>query len=59
MPVLSHLSRERHGFDHRFVANDNDACGAFPAARDVDSGKPSAFAEHRSMAAVVAAERHP
>jgi hypothetical protein len=53
MPVLSRLPRERHGFDHRFVANDNEAARG---ARDVAPGERWAFVEHRSMAEVIAAE---
>jgi hypothetical protein len=56
MKVLSRLPRERHGFDHRFVANDN---GAARGARDVAPGERWAFIEHRSMAEVIAAERLP
>ena len=59
MPVLSRLPRERHGFDYRFVANDNDRGGVFPAARDVAVGEQWAFVEHRTMAEVAAAERQP
>lgn len=59
MPVLSRLPHERQGFDHRFVANDNDPGGVFPAARDVAPGERWAFVEHRSMAEVIAAERLP
>jgi hypothetical protein len=54
MKVLSRLPRERHGFDHRFVANDN---GAARGARDVAPGERWAFVEHRTMAEVIAAER--
>ena len=43
----------RHGFDHRFVANDK---GAAHGARDVAPGERWAFVEHRSMAEVIAAE---
>ena len=59
MPVLSHLPRERHGFNYRFVANDNDPGGASPVARDVAPWERWAFVEHRSMAEVIAAERRP
>jgi len=60
MPVLSHLPRERHGFDYRFVANDNDRGGVSPSpARDVAPGEAWAFARHRTMAEVIAAERRP
>ena len=59
MPVLSHLPRERHGFDNRFVANDNDRGRVSPVARDVAPGERWAFVEHRSMAEVAAAERQP
>jgi hypothetical protein len=45
--VLSRLPRERHGFDHRIVANDN---GAARGARDVAPGERWTFLEHRSMA---------
>ena len=54
MTVLLHLPRERHGFDHQFVANDN---GAGYAAYDVLPGECWAFVEHRTMAEVIAAER--
>ena len=50
--VLSCLPRERQGFDHRFVANDNGV----RAARDVALGECWAFFEHRNMAEVIAAE---
>jgi hypothetical protein len=53
MTVLLHPPRERHGFDHRCAANDN---GAVRAARDVARGECWAFADHRTMAAVIAAE---
>ena len=56
MTVLSRLPRERHGFDYRFVANDNDVRRA---ARDVAPGERWAFVEHRTMAEVIAAERLP
>jgi hypothetical protein len=56
MTVLWYLPRERHGFDYRFVANDNDAAHA---ARDVAPGERWAFAQHRSMAEAIAAERRP
>jgi hypothetical protein len=53
MAVLLRAPRERHGFDYRFAANDN---GAVRTARDVAPGECWAFAEHRTMAAVIAAE---
>jgi hypothetical protein len=53
MKVLLRLPRERQGFDHRFVANDN---GAARGARDVAAGERWAFVEHRSMAEVIAAD---
>ena len=53
MKVLLRLPGERHGFDHRFVANDN---GAARGARDIAPGERWAFVEHRSMAEVIAAE---
>jgi hypothetical protein len=53
MKVLSRLPRERHGFDHRFVANDNDASRG---ARDVAAGERWTFVEHRDMAEVIVAE---
>jgi hypothetical protein len=53
MTVLLRPPRERHGFDYLFAANDN---GAFRAARDVAPGECWAFTDHRSMAAVIAAE---
>jgi hypothetical protein len=59
MPVLSRLPCERHGFDHRFVANDNDRGGVSPAARDIAPGECWAFVEHRTLAEVIAAERRP
>ncbi len=59
MTVLSCLPRERHGFDYRFVANDNDQGRVPPAARDIAPGERWAFVEHRSMAQVIAAERLP
>ena len=54
MTVLLHVPRDRLGFDHRFVANDN---GAGYAACDVSPGECWAFVEHRTMAEVIAAER--
>jgi len=55
MDVLSNLPRERHGFDDRFVDNDNSVrC----AARDVRPGECWAFTDHRTMAEVIAAERN-
>jgi len=45
--------RERQGCNHRFVANDN---GAVRTARDVAPGECWAFTDHRTMAAVIAAE---
>jgi hypothetical protein len=59
MSVLSRLPRERHGFDHRFVANDNDPDRVSPVARYVAPGECWAFVEHRTMAEVIAAERQP
>lgn len=56
MAVLLRLPRERLGFDHRFVANDNDIRRA---ARDVLPGERWAFDDHRTMAEVIAAERLP
>jgi hypothetical protein len=53
MEVLSRPPRERHGFDHRGVANDNSAAGG---TRDVAPGERWAFVEHRTMADVIAAE---
>jgi hypothetical protein len=53
MAVLSRLPHERQGFDYRFVANDN---GAVRAARDVAPSERWAFASHRTMAEVIAAE---
>jgi hypothetical protein len=53
MPVLVYLPRERHGFDYQFVANDNSVVRA---ARDVAPGASWAFANHRTMAEVIAAE---
>jgi hypothetical protein len=53
MTVLLRPPRERHGFDYRFAANDN---GAARSARDVAPGECWAFADHRTMAAVIAAE---
>jgi hypothetical protein len=53
MKVLSRPPRERHGFDHGFVANDN---GASRGARGVAPGERWAFVEHRTMAEVIAAE---
>jgi hypothetical protein len=47
---------ERHGFDHQFVANENEVCRP---ARDVAPGERWAFVDHRSMAEVIAAERLP
>ena len=54
MSVLLHLPRERHRFDHRFIANDN---GAGYAASDVLPGECWVFVEHRTMAEVIAAAR--
>jgi hypothetical protein len=53
MKVFPPLPRERHGFDDRFVANDN---GAARGARDVAPGERWKLVEHRSMAEVIAAE---
>jgi hypothetical protein len=53
MTVLSCLPRERQDYGHRFVANDN---GAARPARDVAPGECWAFADHRTMASVIAAE---
>jgi hypothetical protein len=53
MRVLLRPSRERHGFDYRFAANDNSAVRA---ARDVSPGECWAFADHRTMAVVIAME---
>jgi hypothetical protein len=53
MRVLLCPPRERQGFAFRFAANDN---GAVRAARNVAPGECWAFADHRSMAAVIAAE---
>ncbi len=51
MTVVVRLLRERHGFDHRFAANDNGECHA---ARDVCRGERWTFADHRTMAEVIA-----
>jgi hypothetical protein len=53
MTVLLRVPRERHGFEHQFVANDNDDRRA---ARDVAPGECWAFVEHRTIAEVIAAE---
>jgi hypothetical protein len=49
MTVLLRPTRERNELDYRFAANDNRAVRAAP-------GECWAFADHRTMAAVIAAE---